>query len=781
MIEMISSGNIQQTSLNMMGGKARALTIMKQKYFPIPEGFVVLPNQDLSVMGHDELQRLVQSIGGFPVVVRSSALNEDGAEQSFAGIYESYLNVNSYEELKEKITLVRESADQERVKAYQKDQSTSRMAVLVQKQVDAVYSGVLFSIHPMTGNENEILIDSTKGLADELVSGKALPKTYVLNSDAEVITVSGAHNWSMPTEALRQLVALSQMLSTFWGRPQDIEWCLDRQGQIWIVQSRPITKIFYRQDLGEWSNADFRDGGVSATACLPLMASLYDRVFQSSLAKYFRDVKLLAKNQPEPDLCGYFYGRLYWNTSVVKKLLVKIPGFHEQEFDEDLGIYRQYGQKGPVQTPLTVKTVLPFLPALLALESNFKKSLRMAKSYRGKFQPQEEYFQKKLSQMAKMSDLEFYEFYQEVMAFHLKVESDYFTVIYNSTNFQSLLKDGLKSWNKKHKTQVQFLDLISDLGDISHLRVNPPLMALAEIERTQGDHSDAYQEKLQEVVREFYYFSDRCLDLTVPRWGEDASLIQRHLRSMTAAPLKATKVYTEIIEKMRSEIAGWIDQMGFNSLLKKIKMSREFLIQREEMRDYSTRLYYFVRLATLEMGRRLEGMGKIRKQQDVFYIPVETLTAFAQGLKLETSLQEHAIIGHIRYQSFLKYPAPNEFGMSLREEVGGAGENTLKGLGCSAGVFEGTAFVAEDLSHAQNIEKGQILIAQFTEPGWTPLFPRLSAVVTEVGGMLSHAAVISREFGLPAVLNVAGATRKIKTGDRLRVDGRAGTVEILES
>lgn len=779
-MQIISELNIDDQRLHEMGGKAKSLALLRQKCFPVPEGFVITADQSIEALSQAELMKQIDSIGGFPVVVRSSAINEDGAEQSFAGIYESFLNVNSCQELIEKIISVRESAHEKRAQAYQKDSGTDKMSVFVQKQVDAVFSGVMFTIHPMTGNENEILIECVPGLAEELVLGRIQPKTYVLNSEAQLTSISGANNWSLPEAALRELVSLSQMLATFWGRPQDVEWCCDKAGKIWIVQSRPITKIFYRQDQGEWSNADFRDGGVSAAACLPLMASIYDRVFQSSLVQYFRDVKLLSREIPDPDVCGYFYGRLYWNASVVKGLLKKIPGFNEQEFDEDLGIHRDYGQRGPVKTPMSLNTILPFLPILMKLQKAFKTSLEKAKNYDKGFAKEEQTFLQKIKTIDRMSDTEFSLFFQEVMNFHFKVESDYFTVIYNSTNFQSLLKDNLKSWNKKLGLDIQYMDLISDLGEIAHMRVNAPLFALTQTRTSQGENSREFQEKLNDLIKNFYFYSDRCLDLTVPRWGEEPKAVLKHLHTSVAPVQKKSMAFDKAMMSLKEKTkSSFLNRIQIKSFFKQIAQAREFLVQREEMRDKSTRLYYFVRIAVVELGRRLEKSGRLRKLEDIFYLRIETLLSDLMAKKDDSSLQEHVIDGRLAYHSFLNYPSPNEFGMVVREEESEQTSSELKGLGCSAGISEGIAFVAHSLEQAQDIPEGHILVAPFTEPGWTPLFPRLSGVVTEVGGLLSHAAVISREFNLPAVLNVPGATQKIRTGTRIRIDGRKGRVEYL--
>jgi len=778
-IKFLSHIKESDIEFHNLGGKAQALCKMKQAGINVPDGFVIFPNTDLNSISPLSIQRAIQNIGSYPVVVRSSANNEDGIDQSFAGLYESYVNVATEQELIEKIKLVRQSIQSERVKKYSSETDEFNMTVLVQKQVSAKYAGVLFSINPLSGIEEEILVECVEGLADKLVGGEVQAKNYILNSRAEVLSESKDYKFSLEQQQIQNLVLASKKISQFLGRPQDIEWCIDQNNKLWVVQSRPITKIYYRKDMGSWSNADFRDGGVSATACLPMMASLYDRVFQMSLEKYLRRVKLIGSDDPSPDLCGYFYGRLYWSTSEVKRCMQKIPGFNEKDFDADIGIYCAYGPQGPKQTPMKIKNILPFIPALLALEKNFKTSLLMAKKCRGDFSKQEEFFLKQTKVMNKFSDHDFKDLFKKIMDFHFNVESDYFTVIYNSTNYQSFLKEALKSLNKKLNSQIEFLDLISDIGDVAHTRINIDLNKLIDVKEKQGRTSDPFKDEFNKFVEKYYFFSDRTLDLKVPRWSEDPSLVYKHLQHRLPAVVSSGHFEKIILQIKSYRKSSFFKSIEINIFLKKLGIAREFLYYREEMRDMSTRLYFFVRCALLELGRRLEKNNDVDSAEDVLFVDLDSLYDFLNQKISSQKLKEKIVEWKERFEPFRSFSSPNEFGMIQDDHVQGIDGQILYGLGCSEGLFEGEIFVAHDLEQAQKINGKVILVTAFTEPGWTPLFPRLGGVITEVGGVLSHAAVISREYNLPAVLNVAGATQKLKSGDRVRIDGRRGTVEII--
>ncbi|MDZ7778417.1 MAG: PEP-utilizing enzyme [Gemmatimonadota bacterium] len=207
---------------------------------------------------------------------------------------------------------------------------------------------------------------------------------------------------------------------------------------------------------------------------------------------------------------------------------------------------------------------------------------------------------------------------------------------------------------------------------------------------------------------------------------------------------------------------------------------RRYAWWREEMRDRSTFMYYLVRRWTLEAARRATGAGRLAEAGDIWFLSWRDVVALLEG-RLEPA-RARALIeqGRHVHRSFRDFDNPDEIGAHFR-----AGEIDLegdvrRGTPCAGGVVTGRARVLEHLDEAGRVEPGDILVTAFTDPGWTPLFARIAAVVTETGGVLSHAAVISREYGIPAVLEVSGATEAIADGDRIRVDGDRGLVEIVE-
>ena len=242
-----------------------------------------------------------------------------------------------------------------------------------------------------TGREDHALVECCHGLGEKLVSGQTAPTRYVVRlDDASVVEREpGAEDVELDGRLLQELRTHLLELQAFFEAPQDIEWAIDSTGKLWILQSRPITRIQWRSDIEEFTTADFREGGVAARVCTPLMYSLYRNAVQDSMQRYFVDIRLLSRRTPQQTWIDMFYGRPYWSASAVKKALLKVPGFDEEVFDKDLGIQKQYGPSGPARTPTNLRTVLPAIPVAIALEQSYRRHLRLTDEYGSRFRPRE--------------------------------------------------------------------------------------------------------------------------------------------------------------------------------------------------------------------------------------------------------------------------------------------------------------------------------------------------------------------------------------------------------
>lgn len=785
-----------------LGNKAEQLARLLKIGFAVPNGFILTDKEEVSTYSKVEFERAIEAIGGYPVAVRSSGALEDMAGASFAGLYETILEVSNINELIIAIGECFKSASSDRVINYLAKKSISvtecelngQLSVLIQKQIHSKVSGVLFNIDPLSGKEEDTLVECCFGLGEKLVSGLVSPTRYVFNNQTRDVVrrEPGAENVELTSAMIEDLLTESASIQREYGTAQDIEWAFDQNNKLWILQTRPITSIKWRTDLDEFTNADLKDGGISSKICTPLMFSLYELAMVSSMKNYFHNIKLIDKEN-EQNWFVYHYGRGYWNSGVIKRALYKIPGFSEKNFDQDLGIQKKYPENGEGhKTSTNPVTILRAIPILLALNREFENCEIMIEKFKSEFNQTDLFWKEKVS---KFSGTEIKviknDFIDMINNYYFTTESSYFRVVYNNSNFQSMYKEFIDKLKESFgESSINTLNLLGGLEDVSHLEVQFGLEKLCESAQANGMESEAWKMDLNEFLSIHYHHSDSELDLMVPRWGEVPSRVEEMVVTYLEAKINPAGNIkkNELFKIEYQKVLDLISNSFLSKLLNKnkfIKMTdkmRRFLINREQMREFSTRSYYIVRLYILELGNAFVKEGRILEKEDVFYLYVNELMSMCHDSKdyLETVVSRKN-----QFKAFRNFNAPNEFGSGIMADTKTKtsvvdGKKTFSGVGCSAGTYEGVARVIFSPQDITQIKEGEILVTKFTDPGWTPVLGAVQGVVTEVGGVLSHAAVIGREYGIPAVLNIDNISSLIKNGMIIRVDGDAGTVTIIK-
>lgn len=791
---------------------------MKELNLPVPS-FFVLPTEfyDLYKKGPPGvLPQIVkdfldQNLGPQPNetwAVRSSSTKEDGQTDSFAGLFETFLNLNTREEIEESILKCWDSTSSERVLHYAKkrgiESSEIKMALVIQQFIESDYAGVLFTAHPLTGGDHEMLIEVCKGRGENLVSGHVTPDQIQISwkKPVQVISHSKNENVELSELILQQLQEAAQKIQAHAGSPQDIEFVV-KNNKLFLVQSRPITKLQFAENQEEWTTADFRDGGVSSDVVSPVMWSLYEKIFSASLPEYFFRIKLINQDKIKATTWyKVFYGRPYWNLKAVKNIMMQVPGFNEKNFDEDLSIPITYEGLG-LTTPLSVLGVIKVLPAVFALEKEFKSQLARSQNLQKNFYQIEDFYLN--LNFSNLDDATFLTYFKKLIFQDFTfVESEYFQTIYNASNAKMEFLNSLKILQNIDPS-IEYIKLISNLGPLeatepAHelLKLVPDSSLLSSIRmildqskntisQTQIESlPESFKNNLVSFIKRFYYHSERELDLRVPRWGEDFTFILKTLMQVSHShqPKLSSQTYNAELSRLKKAFfktrGRWIPG-AWKSLKHKLERVRLFLSLREEIRCQSTKMYYFIRLMLLEAAKR-----KLPDQLQflIFYNTYENILAL---------LEEQISAAHFiqdseqnkRYaDGFRNFRNPNEIGyrynfIGLKKVGNYESQNTLKGIGCSAGVIRAKARVCLSISDASELRSGEILVTRFTDPGWTPLFTLTSGVICESGGLLSHAALISREYGIPSVLNVKDATTLIKSGQEIEIDGVKGLVSIL--
>ncbi len=852
---------ISRDDLPEVGGKAWSLGELRSAGFPVPTGYVFtaealrrfiegaglagqvaalekLAGQAGVEEASERLRRsiaeapvpeeLAQAVlgaygelfkGTRPVAVRSSGAKEDLDDASFAGQYETVLNVRGREALLSALKQCWASMWSPRVLGYAASRAGGAgelgMGVVVQEMIDADVSGVLFSVDPLTGREEQMVIEAVFGLGEALVSGKANADRFVVTAadgavvsreiaikTRKIVCVAGAvegkgtreepvpadreHAETLSSAELHRLAGLGAAVQERLGRPVDVEWVV-ADGVPFIVQARPITKISFAPELGEWTTADFRDGGVSSEVCTPFMWSLYEAAFELSLPRYLRAIKLL-----EPDYQTHwtrtFFARPYWSLTETKRVMTKVPGFNERNFDKDLGVDVHYEGEG-LKTPVTPRTVARAIPVLFALRREYRRQLERARSFKESFETFKRPFELSDEELRALPSEGFAARYGEVIEqLHLRTETTYFSTIFNTSNAMLDFKVQLAKAEKAAGEKLDVLTLVGGLEDLAHLR---PIQDMHDqLGRLHREKKPVDGQLVWAFANRWRHKSQRELDLRVPRWNEDLEHVRGLLEQGLAGysesrnPREATRQQHEKFLAVRRRalralrLRPW-DQRSFAQALDLI---RTFAWWREEMREHSSYAYFLVRRWTLEAGRRLAEAGLLEDAEDVWFLRREEVIRALRGELSAEEAQRLARAGRRMMQSFRNFKNPNEIGsrhrFAERAVAPLPGATVLKGTAASPGRAKGRARVARNLAEASGIEAGEILVAVFTDPGWTPLMGRIGGVVTENGGVLCHAAVVSREYGIPAVLAIPDVTSRIKDGDEVLVDGTSGTVEV---
>lgn len=643
--------------------------------------------------------------------VRSSGVQEDLAEASFAGLYTTELNVQGADELALAIKRCWSSLFSERVQAYVTrqglDPTNLGLGVILQQMVPAEKSGVLFTVHPLSGHDTQMLIEAVPGLGEALVSGGLTPDRFVWDwrsqrlleeevfAQERELRVSDAAPYTTwrkltPEEGAQPVLASAQIqtlcelalqIQKACGYPVDIEWVW-AAGEFYIVQRRPITRLHYQGITGEWTTADFKDGGVSSSVCTPLMWSLYDLIWEQTMPAYLRKTHLLAPESEQVTWGTMFFGRPYWNVGAVKAGLKALPGFVEREFDTDLGIEVSYTGSGHV-TPTNLGSLTQGLRVLGALKRSFAQRL----AHNPPFAHRQRV---RLSELAStepqlLNDADLLKACRSLIyRDYVQSESAYFYHIFDNSNVTTLFKDSFKPYADK----ISYLKLISGLSDLSHLRQNIDLWELSRDIRQQPEALAYWQNTpvaqllndwqnenaeaplliaLRAYIARYRHHASRELDLTVPRYGEDPTPIFESLKTLLdlpdgADPRRSGDKQQAEYQQERERLLALAPVWKRRGLAAQLDQLRAFLWWREELRDLSTRMYDQIRRFVVVLAERLAAQGALNDAADAFFLTIHALLDLAGGSLSPENAQAQLEQARSYYLSFRHFRNPDEMG-----------------------------------------------------------------------------------------------------------------------
>jgi pyruvate,water dikinase len=768
--------------------------------------------------------RLIENRGRQIVcAVRSSATAEDLGDASFAGQHGTYYYVDAAQLLK-KVRQCWGSLWSLEAVSYRVthgiDHASVSMAVVVQEMIASEVAGVSFTANPVTGARDEVIIESSWGMGAAIVDGRVTPDRYVLErGDLRVRTQRVADKKLMvkahleagqaarldevPNAMRRQESLTPAMVRTVaqwslkcevhFGKPQDVEWAVC-DGRFYLLQSRPIT-VMGREDIG-------RDIQGKYVVFKPLIENFSDPL--TPLAENL--ITLI----PTPGIRS-IHGWIYLDVEAIKRLLpfkvsaealaehlysvskdfpgwkiayARLPAFLARGFifflvyavlllrtrslpGEALNSFRALCEKvdaDPSLGPADAMVRLLLLPRLADPVGNMPLLINLA-SFR--FMPSMRALKRLVRRWA--PDL----------------RADAETILGSGSDGVLSAEMGRGIWALAVEANRS-----ARVRDI--LLAKSPERALAEL-REDADARD-FLRHLDAFLAVNGHRAIKELELRSPRWDENPAAVLGMVRNyllIESEPSihekKAAELRAQLIRELQLKLEPLPLERALGLRLRLILFAAErvryFLKMRENSRFYHIMGFGVVRKKVLRIESELVRQGKLKCKDDIFFLHLDEMAGLQAGrltwLDVEDRIRERRIL-HIR---LCKMGPPKTIGVELPEKYAPAtqheGATLLQGQPASPGAYEGRARVILDPSIDLELKPGEVLVAPYTDPAWTPLFLTAGAAVVEVGSYLSHAGTVAREFGMPCVVDVAEATQTIRTGDRIAVDGNLGSVRIL--
>ncbi|MCB9762781.1 MAG: phosphoenolpyruvate synthase [Alphaproteobacteria bacterium] len=765
--------------------------------------------------------------------VRSSATAEDLPGASFAGQQDTYLNVRGEDALLDAIRACMASLFTDRAILYRARQGFSHrqvsLSVVVQRMVESRISGILFTADPLSGHRGVASIDASWGLGEALVSGVISADNYrvdkaslaVLDArigDKEFLLQStpegGTERVDLPPARrkervcddamLGELVALGARIEAHYKSPQDIEWCLDDEG-LKVVQSRPITSLFpvptpAPTDGLLHAYMSFGHLQVMTDPISPMGRSIWRRMAP------FGRTRDQAIESPWVAEAG---GRVYMDASpmllrgptraILRRILSNAEALMGRAVEELLR--RPDFLRGASQLALSPGGAAPLLlPVLRRVVTNlvWADPVALAGRFPAELDAEVAAAHARLRTGAPLVD-------RLALVRVLLADLPWKVFTKLPVAMAGILSEGLLTGLLRGRAAPEdvaalgrgmegnittAMDLeVGDLADVA--RAAPAVAeALAAGERDLDalaalDGGAAFTEALAAFLERFGARGTGEIDVGRVRMKDDPSLVLQVVAGNLSRPAGAHRTHhAEQVRQAREALprlvqaAGWLRRPLVKRLL---RVCRNVMPLREHPKFMFIRILEEIRQLLLEAGAELVARDALDHPRDVFLL---TLTEVEDALRSTPStLRETVEQRRAEQARFAEMSPPRVLtseGESIvgRHSTEGLPPGALAGSGASAGVVEGVARVVRDPTR-EVLHAGEILVAPFTDPGWTPLFINAAGLVMEVGGMMTHGSVVAREYGIPAVVCVPGAMTKIKTGDRLRVDGDRGFVEIL--
>lgn len=736
----------QPLKAKKVGEKAATLSELRRAGYPVPKGWILLPGDD-----PQPLIEALQPSSNQPLVVRSSAIGEDSEAASAAGQYETILNIRDRSQLLPAIVQCLASYDQPSAVQYRHDQGLpdTSMVVLIQTQVNGVFSGVVFSRDPINRQGDAVVIEALPGGADRVVSGQVTPESYqvrvlevgeswILPDD---VTLEVEGQGDVPPRLIQQVAYLARHLEArYHGIPQDVEWSYDGQ-TLWVLQSRSITTlipIWTRKIAAEVIPGAIRP--LTWSINRPLTCGVWGDIFTIVLGDR-------AKGLDFTQTATLHYSHAYFNASLLGQIFRRM-GLPPESLE--------FLTRGAKFSKPPISSTLRNVPGLLKL---FSRENRLEKDFqrddRNHFSPALIRFSENSTET--LSPQQLLDRIDQIL--QLLKRATYYSILapLSAALRKAISKVPDDALDNSRTPEVAALRSLENLAASARQVLENPEGNVFEQLSSRSEGQKVLAE-LETVLNQYGYLSEVGTDIAVPTWREDPQPVRDLFVQFCLNPPPTTST-----ARSKSKVQRRIDLKG-------------------QVTEVYSRLLAELRWSFVALEKIWLTSGVLMRSGDIFFLTYEEIqqaihsnqvSQFAPKIEQHRSRFEHD--QHLPQIPQLVYgddpPTPNLQNWQATEQ--------LQGIGASPGQIEGRIKVMKSLTLSTEIDRDTILVVPYTDSGWAPILARVGGLIAEVGGRLSHGAIIAREYHIPAVMDAHQATTVLRDGQYVRIDGQRGTIEIL--
>ncbi len=823
-----------------LGGKAANLLRLATAGFRTPRWIALPPEFDTAALPA-ALERA--ELSGDRFAVRSSASAEDGVAHSFAGRFSTKLGVPR-SGLASAVAEVRASASGPDALAYCAarglNPDTLRMTVVVQEMAPAARAGVAFAADPASGSRDLAQISAVWGLGEGLVSEAADADTYTIDASGVLVSVTspekrrevvatqdgGTEVRDVPPERrdtrvlsddeARQVADAARRLSAALGAPQDVEWCFTDDGELLVLQTRPITTLppdpataagASADEETVWDNSNIVESypGLTQPLTFSFIRGVYTEAYRQFCLFFGVERRMLDDNRSAFEMVGLVHGRVYYNLLSWYRVLRMLPGYDlNARFMERMMGVREALAEPPAIVPSRRPRALRAVSMAVSIIGGLFGMRRATRRFRRHFD--------KLVAPLESADLGSFA-PERLRALYAELERTLLPAWRTplANDFYAMVFHGLlarMAGDRANDLLVGVGDIVSAepaarLGEIAAIvHADPALHAAV----ASGDlaaaeaASPAFRDAFRAYVRRFgarvsgelkletvtYAQNPAPLLALVAAYSDGDSAVSGRTQNKSHAANPATEAEAALLASWRGRP---MKRAIFRFVLRR---TREFVAGRENMRFDRTRLFAVVRRLFLSLGASLSRAGLIADERDVFWLEKDEVFDTFAGTSTTSDLRGLVSVRRADYAAFAaESPPPSRFRThgpvsawhpysTPSTPSTPSPHSTLRGIPSSPGVVRSRVRVVRDLAEAGDL-RGRILVAERTDPGWGPVFPLCAGILVERGSVLSHAAILSRELGVPCAVGVAGLLSTVRDGDLVELDGASGVVRILKS